>query len=138
MIEKKLSESIEDKSAKLAWSQLVERGIGDFSTYLIGTIHTKEGVYVDLRLYKLSTGEGDGYVIYANDVIYNRFGRKSEDNTEISEESIKNLEINIMVDLAKKLKEKGINIKRVNIQASSGAAEKLQEPINEALKDILS
>ena len=120
-----------DENAKLAWSQMVERAGGEFGArgnlYLMGTIHGPKGVHADVRLYKLKEFQGGGYFVYINDIA------SSEAESNGYTEDIITAEIKTIVDFISAIKDRGIDIKRFNIQASSGDQEKLHDRVKAAL-----
>lgn len=121
--ENKINEK--DEAAKLAWSQLVERGIGSFEDpggYLIGTIRGENGLYADVRFSKLEDHLGGGYFIYVNDINSGTFMKPDTD-----------LEIATIVKLIRDLRSRGVDVRRVGIQSSSGAYKRLEKPINDEL-----
>lgn len=124
---KENNEDEKDEAAKLAWSQLVERGIGSFEDpggYLIGTIRGENGLSADVRFSKLEDFLGGGYSIYVNDINSGTFRKPDTD-----------LEVSTIIKLARDLKNKGVDIKRVGIQASSGDHERLQKLIDTELEE---
>ncbi len=110
------NENEKDLQAKIAWSELVEYSGGDFNNlYLIGTLHGENKVTADVRLYKIPETRGGGYWVYINDI-----------SAPMNQGDVTASEVDMVVSLVKDLKNKGIDIKRIKIQASSGASKRLQ------------
>ena len=120
-----------DKIAEAAWNQLVEHGGGSFEiAYLAGEIRGENEVFADVRLYKLADFQGGGFMVYINDI-----GSSFGFDPKISEESATASEVETVVNLVKALRTKGVDVKRVGIQASNASYQKLQEPIDKKLKE---